>query len=51
MFAEYERRWIDTVSAARLRVIANFFLLKYVVVGVVCLGVWELRLWRIDNVM
>ena len=48
MFAEYERRWIDTVSAARLRVIANIFLLKYVVV---CLGVWELRLWRIDNVI
>ena len=24
IFAEYERRWIDTVSAARLRVVSNF---------------------------
>ena len=26
IFAEYKRRWIDTVSADRLRVIAIFFL-------------------------
>ena len=24
IFAEYKRRWIDTVSAARLRVFSNF---------------------------
>ena len=27
IFAEYKRRWIDTVSAARLRVVVNFFVL------------------------
>ena len=45
IFAEYKRRWIDTASAARLRVVANFcsvfFLLKYVVVVVVVVEEFE----------
>ena len=44
IFAEYEKKWTDSVSAARLRVVANFFLVE---VCCCCCGMF--RILRIET--
>ena len=54
IFAEYERRWIDTVSAARLRVIANFCFVEVCCCCCCCCCVLrslKIETWRINNVI